>query len=188
MQLPQIRLQSQMAKIEITQQPAKQEISQPKADLSIQQPSADISMRKTPSKLTIDQTQAWEDMDLMHIFRRNEKFAQDGKQGNLDGIGRRAEQGKELMEIEKGGNPIVSQAITNGHNAMKSLGIKFVPSTFAVKIDYQPSELEIDVTVNKPIIEAQANKPEHYFEPGTVNTSMKQFPNLDIDFVNLFTE
>ncbi|WP_377559058.1 DUF6470 family protein [Ornithinibacillus salinisoli] len=181
-------MESQMAKIQIHQQPGKQEISQPKADLSIQQPHAEITMKKTPSKLTIDQTQAWEDMDLMHIFRRNEKFAQDGYSGHIEGMGRRAEQGRELMEIENGGNPIVSQAVANGHKAMKSLGIKFVPSTFAVKVNYEPSDVEINVETNKPIIEAKANTPELQYEPGTVSTSMEQYQNLEIDFINLFPE
>lgn len=183
MHFPQIRMQSQMAQIQMKQTNGKQEIRQPKADLSIQQPQAQMSIRTTPSKLQIDQTKAWEDMDLMSILRRNDKFAQEGLNGSLEGVGRRASQGRELMEIEKDGNPIASQAIRNGHTSMKSLGIKFIPSHFAVKTSYQPSEVQIDVQTNKPIIEATPRRPEHHYERGSVEISMKQYQSLVIDFV-----
>ncbi|WP_099159878.1 DUF6470 family protein [Virgibacillus ndiopensis] len=188
MQLPQIRMSSQMAQITIQQTPGHQEIQQPEADLSIQQPKAEISMKTTPSKLRIDQTQAWEDMNLMHISKRIEKFASDGRQRLLEGIGRRARQGNELMEIENKGNPIASQAIENGYDGMKKLGITFIPSQFAVKINYQPSDLQIDVKVNKPIIDAEPHRPIHKYEPSNVNIGMKQYQDLQIDFVHLFSE
>ncbi|WP_047984506.1 DUF6470 family protein [Ornithinibacillus californiensis] len=186
MELPQIRIQSQMAKISVSTQSAKQEIRQPKADLSIQQPHAEITMRTTPSKLTIDQTQAWEAMNLKSAKRSIEEFAQQGKQFVSEGTARRASQGTELMKIENKGNPIASQAIQNGHKPQKALGIKFIPSAFAVKINYQPSELTIDAKPNKPIIEARANKPEINYIPGSVDISLGQHQNLEIDFVNLF--
>lgn len=186
MQLPQIRMESQMARISLTTQPARQEIRQPKADLSIQQPHADVSMRTIPSKLTIDQTQAWEDMNLKSAIRSIEENAQKGKQGALEGIGRRASQGTELMKIENKGNPLISQSFQNAHEPPSALGIKFIPSLNAVKINYQPSKVEIDVRPNKPIIDVQLNKPEVNYIPGSVDITMAQYQELDIDFVNLF--
>jgi Family of unknown function (DUF6470) len=188
MNLPQIRMQSQLARINMVSQPARQEIRQPKADLTMEQPRADISMRTTPSKLTIDQTQAWEEMNLLSIERLNEKYAQDGKQAVLEGIGRRASQGTELMKIENKGNPLISQSYQNAYEPMKDLSIKFVPSPFAVKIHYQPSEVEIDVRPNKPIIEARANKPEITYVPGSLDISMANYQSLEIDFINLFSD
>ncbi|SDQ25213.1 DUF6470 family protein [Virgibacillus salinus] len=188
MELPQIRMESQMARIQIQQIAGKQEIQQPQAQISIQQPKAEVSMRTTPSKLSIDQTQAWEDMGLMHISKRIEKFANDGRQGLLEGIARRVQQGAELMKIENDGNPIVNQAATNAHDQMKQLGIKFIPSHFAVKIHYQPSELKIDTEVNQPIINNKPQMPIINYQPGEVSTSMKQYQDLQIDFINLFSE
>ncbi|MFD1038882.1 DUF6470 family protein [Virgibacillus byunsanensis] len=188
MQLPQIRMNSQMAQIQIQQTNGKQYIKQPKADLFIQQPQADISINTTPSRLTIDQTQAWEDMGLMHISKRIKQFANEGKQGLFEGIARKAQQGNELMEIENQGSPIPRQAAQNSFEGMKSLAIEFIPSHFAVKTSFQPSEVDINVKVNKPIIEARVNKPTHQYEKGAVDTSMKQYQSLEIDVVNLFTE
>lgn len=183
MQVSQIRIQSQTAQIQITQTKGKQEIQQPEAELSIQQPPAQVSINTTPSKLEIDQTKAWEDMNLMHIIRRNDQFAQEGMKGLLEGMGRRAEQGTALMKIENGSNPIANQAITNGHIQMKSLGITFIPSHFSVKTSYQPAEVNIDVQTIQPVIDATIRKVEHQYERGSVDISMKQYQQLEIDFV-----
>lgn len=185
MKLPQIRIQSQMARIQIQTTNARQQISQPQADLTIQQPQAEVAIRTTPGKLQIDQTKAWEDMNLMHVSKSIEKFAQDGKSVLLQGIARRANQGNELMKIENGENPIASQAMQNSYDSMKSLGIKFIPSHFSVKTSYNPAEVHIDVQTNKPIIEATQRKPEISFQPGKVETSLMQRESLEISFTNL---
>src|SRR5699024_12432179 len=92
-----------------------------KADKKIKQPQADVVSKMTPAKLHIDQTKAWEDMNLMSISRRIEKFAQEGYQASLEGTKRRAEQGRELMEIEHAGKPLVQQAKENAFDDMKRL-------------------------------------------------------------------
>lgn len=186
MQVPQIRIQSKMAQIHIETTDARIQITQPQAELHIQQPKAQVSIRTTPGKLEIDQTQAWEDMNLMHISKRNKKFAQEGKNALMQGVARRAQEGDQLMKIEHGGNPIVSQAMQNSQDTMKSLGIQFIPSSFSVKTNYQPAEVHIGVQTNQPIIEARAKKPEISYEPGTVDTSLKQRQSLEISFTNLF--
>ncbi|RDW16518.1 hypothetical protein CWR48_15850 [Oceanobacillus arenosus] len=185
MQLPQIRMHSQLAEIQIHTTNAKQHIEQPKADLTIQQPQASLSIQTTPAKLDIDQSKAWEDMNLMSILKRNEQHSQEGMKAVAQGTARRASEGTELMKIENGGNPLISQAVRNSHDQMKSLGIKFIPSTFAVKFNYQPAEVHTDVKVNHPIIEATVNKPRITYQPGTVETSLKQKQDLQISFTNL---
>lgn len=186
MELPQIRMQSQMARITMMTQPAMQEIRQPKADLSIHQPHAELSIRTIPSKLTIDQTQAWADMNLKTAPLSIEEFAQLGMQGAQEGTARRAAQGTELMKIENTDNPLISQAVQNAFRPERPLGIQFIPSVFSVNINYQPSEVEIDSKPNKPIIETQVNKPEINYTPGSVDISLAQYAELDIDFINLF--
>lgn len=188
MQLPQIRMESQLAQISIQQTQGKQEIRQPKANLSIEQPKAKISIQTVPSKLSIDQSQAWEDMNLMSIRRRTEKQAQEGYQGFLEGTERRARQGSELMKIENKGDPLVGQAIENGYDGMKSLGITFIPSPFSVKINYEPADVQIDVQTKQPLINATTQKAEHHYQPGTVEIQMKQYEQLEIDFINLFSQ
>lgn len=185
MQFPQIRLQSTFGIINIQINKPQQDIRQRPAELSIEQPKADIQIRRIPSMLSIDQTQAWEDMDLKHISRRIEEAAQLGKQSVMEGIARRAQQGEELMKIENGGNTLPHQAKMNGEKPEKQFNIGWIPSHFSVKIDYEPSIVEIDVTPQKPIMDVQVQKPEHDYTPGSVDVNMAQYPSLQIDFDNL---
>ncbi len=188
MRLPQIRIESQMAKIGMTQSLGKQYLQQPKADLSIEQPKAELSIETKPAKLTIDQIQAWEEMNLMSTPRLIAKHALEGQAAALEGTERRASQGTELMRIEDGGNPLISQAVTNAFPEMKRIGLKYIPSPFSVKIDVEPAELHIHATANKPIIEAKANKPIHQYERGNLHIYMEQYAELKIDFEHLFSE
>lgn len=185
MQLPQIRLQSQMAQIDIQQTSGKQLIRQTHADLSIEQPKAITSLRTTPAKLTIDQTQAWEDMNIRSALSQTRKNAGEGYQSARKGVSRRARQGDELMKIESGGDPIVNQAITNGHRQQKEIGLTYIPSPFAVKINYQPGSIDFNVQTNRPMIHARSHKPEMNFQRGTVNIEMKRYQDLQMDVENV---
>ncbi|MRH41972.1 hypothetical protein GH741_04695 [Aquibacillus halophilus] len=185
MQFPQIRIQSQNAQIQINQTAGQQTIQQPKAIQSIQQPNAELTINHTPSKLSIDQTQAWADMDLKSVFRRIAEAAQDGKQAVYQGTARRIRQGTELMKIENGGNPIARQAQANSEGAPKQFNIGWIPSAGSVKIDYQPSQVDIRITPRKPVINTQAQKPITNYQPGSVDISLHQRNQLNIDFVNL---
>lgn len=186
MKFPQLQMESQRGRISIEQTPAKIEIRQPKARQSIEQPKAEMSIRTTKGKMHIDQSQAWEERMLMSTIRLNEMHAQEGMQAVKEGTARRAEQGAQLIKIEQDVNVIAEQAIENGHPQMKQLSIKYVPSPFAVKLNYEPGELDINFEPRKPIIDVQINKPEITFERGTVNISMAQYPHLEISVVDLY--
>lgn len=186
MQLPQIRLESNLAKIGITTEKPVQEIEQPKADLSIQQPPAELSIKRTPGRLTIDQTKAWEDMGLMHVFRSIEEFAEQGYKDWLEGMARTAQQGDELMRIENGGNPLAEQARVNSENPIYEFNIGWIPSPFSVKTSYEPGTLDISWQRRQPIIEARVNKPEHRYTPGKVNVYVRERNRLEIDFAHLY--
>ncbi|UFT98547.1 DUF6470 family protein [Radiobacillus kanasensis] len=186
MELPQIRLQSQIAKIQINRTNGQMSIKQPKAIQSIEQPKAQLQINTSPSKLNIDQSQAWADMDLKPISRRIEEAAQLGREALLEGITRRARQGNELMKIEHGGNPISRQAKENSEDSPKQFNIGWIPSAGSVKIDYEPAKVDITVIPRKPIIDIQPQKPLLNYQPGDIDVGMKQWNYLKIDFVNLF--
>ena len=188
MQLPQIRLQSTPAKIGLDIEQPVQEIEQKPADLSIEQPKAILEIETTPGKLTIDQSKAREDMDLKSLSKRVEEFAQQGYQDWLAGMARRSQQGNELRHIERGGNAIAAQAKENGKGPEKQFNLGWIPSHFSVKLDYQPAEVDIEVTPQKPNIEVQVNRPTHDYTPGQVGVETLQKNDLEIDFVNLFPE
>lgn len=188
LRLPQVRMESQMAKIQIQSTPGKQEITQPKATVEIEQPKAELNINSKPAKLHIDQSQAWEDMNLLNVFKSSARFAAEGMSGVKEGIARRAEEGMAMMKIENQGTPLIDQAIQHSERPEKSLGIQFIPSHFSVKTQYEPGELNIDFKINKPRIQAQTHRPEINYTPGDVETSLKQAASLNIDYINLFDE
>ncbi len=183
--MPQIQMESVTGQIGIRTLPAKQSIEQPKAVVEIQQPPAEMQIERTSSKLTIDQTKAWEDMNLKSIPRLVADFAQEGRSKAMEGAARRAEEGDELMRIEYGGNPLPGIAKRNSERPEASFNIGFIPSPFSVKLDYEPSDLDIRWTRNEPIIHAEPQKPVIGYEPGNVDIYMEREPSLKIDFINL---
>lgn len=174
MQLPQIQIDQTHAKIGTTSQNAALEIEQPKADLSIDQPQADIRYFRRPSKLTIDQTEAWAAMNVKSVRRSISEFAADGERAWFEGVARVAAQGDQLMQIENGGNPIPAQAAANSEPPIREVNIAFIPPPFSVKFNYDPGDLTIEAQPRKPLINAQLRKPLINVQPGKIETYLSQ--------------
>ncbi|MDM5332433.1 DUF6470 family protein [Ureibacillus composti] len=183
MNIPKLQLQSSKALLELNIQKPVQEIQQPKADLDLQQPKAKLTIETTKSKLTIDSFLAREDMGFKSTIRRTAEIAQQGKEEALDGIGRTAQEGNQMMRIENGGNPIASIAKSRGRQPYSGLGIKFIPSSDSVKIHFEPGRVDIKVELHKVINNTTINKPIHNYTPGKVKVEMSQVPSLKIDWI-----
>ncbi|MDF9758884.1 hypothetical protein OKW24_000657 [Peribacillus simplex] len=127
-------------------------------------------------------------MDLKSLSKRVEEFVRQGYQDWLAGMARRAQQGTELRHIEKGGNALAEQARQNSKGPEKQFNLGWIPSHFSVKLDYQPAQVEIEATAQKPIIDARINRPNHTYTPGSADVEILQKNALDIDFINLFPD
>ncbi|MCJ8007595.1 DUF6470 family protein [Lederbergia wuyishanensis] len=182
-QIPQIRIESQFAKNGMETVPARQSIQQPDANLHIEQPLADMKMRTIPGRLTIDQSKAWEDMDIKGIFQRVKENAERGKQKLLEGISRVAREGDEMLDIHSGRDVLVEQAKQKANPPPIDTNITWVPSPFSVKIHYEPGKTNIQFQPRKPVIDANVRKPIISYTPGDVNIYMRQQNSLKIDFV-----
>ncbi|WP_243299772.1 DUF6470 family protein [Bacillus litorisediminis] len=185
MQLPQIRIESQLAILGIRTKNATQEIKQPHADVQIRQPKAELSIETKNGQLTIDQTKAWEDMKLYSPLRSIEVFAQEGKQAWLEGIARRAQEGNQLMKIENGGDAIADIAYQKVKPETLNYNIGWIPSHFSVRIHYEPGNVEIHAQPREPEINVIPQKPIISYTPGDVSYQLVQQPDLKIEFVNL---
>lgn len=182
MNIPQLRIQSTNVKVEISTRQGQLKIEQPSGELEIEQPSADVNITRNPGKLTIDQTQAREDIDLKSVKKRMEEAAKLGKQGLLEGIARRIQEGEELMKIEHGFLAISSIAKRNSEGPKKEFGLGYVPKAGSVKTTYESGNVEIEITPKKPKINYTVNKPNVSFERGEVNITLKQYASLMINF------
>ncbi|WP_335871563.1 DUF6470 family protein [Bacillus sp. 2205SS5-2] len=183
--LPQIRLQSQSAQTQLHIVQPQQSIQQPKAELSQQQPQADLDIRVTPSRLTINQTQAWEALNFKSVFRLAEEAADAGVQEALNGMARDAADGDELMRIENGGKAIASIAKRNGEEPEHDFNIGWIPPHGSVKIQFEPGRVDISSKINQPINNTKVNAPIIDYTPGKTTVSMKNHQSLSIDFEHL---
>ncbi|MDM5315079.1 DUF6470 family protein [Fictibacillus sp. b24] len=185
MNFPQLRMQSTKGELGLTITKAVQQIEQPQADMTIRQRSAEMDIETTPGKLIIDQTQAWADMNLMHIFKRIEEYARNGYQDWLSYLAKTSSQGDQLMRIENKGNPLISQAKMNSESPILDYNVGFIPSAFSVKMNYRPAKVNINWKTHQPDINVKVNKPRHHYSPGVVRGKMKQMPSLHIEVIGL---
>lgn len=160
-----------------------QTIAQRKASIVQEQPAAILEMSTTRSQLSIDTTEARADLDLKSIFKRSEEYAQLGKQGVMEGIARRAEEGQQLLRIENGGNMIKELAIKNGTPPPDSIGIRFVGDRSKVKMSFQPGTLSIEAIPQKPRFDVTVQAPVHHYQPGKVTGYMEEWPSIQIDVI-----
>lgn len=182
MNIPQLRIQSTNAKIEISTRQGQLKIEQPPGELEIEQPSAGMNITRNPGKLSIDQTQARADIDLKSVKKRMEEAAQLGKQGLLEGIARRIQEGEQIMRIEHGFQAIPDIAKRNSEGPKKEFGLGYVPKAGSVQTTFEPGKVEIDITPNKPKINYKVNKPNLSFEHGEITINLKQHASLNINF------
>jgi Family of unknown function (DUF6470) len=185
MDLPYLRMESKFGQLGLNITKSEQSIEQPLAEITIEQPNAKLLIERIKGKLSIDQSKAWEDMDLKSINKRIEEFAANGFQDNMEGIARAAQQGDQLMRIEDKGNVIAMQAKNNSRSREFEFNIGWIPSLFSVRISYDPSKLNIEWNIDKPIVTAKINKPQIDYIPGKVSGEMLQYPELNIEVVGL---
>lgn len=184
MKLARIQIETTNAILGLRTTNAKLDIEQPSADLSIRQPEAEINIKTTDSKLLIDSTEVRADLDMKSVKRRVEDFAAKGYQGAMEGIKRRVQEGRMLMEIGKNGNKVIQQIAKNKTNPRSAnLGIKFIPNPLKLKKEYVPGSINIDVKTHEPIIDVKINKPIVRYTPGKVTGVMEQWNSVQYDVI-----
>ncbi|RCW74726.1 DUF6470 family protein [Saliterribacillus persicus] len=185
MQLPQISIQSQNALIGINKKNAELTVDSGPAVQTINHTPVDLQINTRPGKLTIDQSKALADVGIIPTEQSIKKNAQESMQTAMAGSRKRRHQGDELMKIENGGEPIARQAKINGERQEKRFNIGWIPSLDAVKINYQPAEVDINATANKPVIQVQQTKNQFQYQAGSVETYLKQKNWIEVSVENL---
>ncbi|MGP4073867.1 DUF6470 family protein [Piscibacillus sp. B03] len=186
MDFPKLNITQQSAKIGMNQTPGQLSIRQPQADLEISQPPADLKIHRRPSKLTIDQSQVFKELNMVGPLESTKQAAQEGERKAAEGTSRVANEGDQLMRIENGTDGVIAQiAERNAFDDYQPIQMKWIPSNFAVKFDYDPGDVEVEANANKPIINAKHNKPEVDYQQSKLETYLQQKNSIDINFENL---
>ncbi|MBH0230881.1 DUF6470 family protein [Halobacillus yeomjeoni] len=181
MDMPKLQLQTQQAKLILNTNPARHEYHQQKAEQSIQQPKADVKIEQKPGRLTIDQSNAWRNLHFKSVFERTREVADDANQKWLEGIGRMAEEGDDLMRVENGGNPVAEHAKNKSVMNFTYLPGN-TPTYDLVKARYEANPAVIEVQRNDPIIETTPRYPQFEYQRGSVDVSLAQHADVKIDW------
>lgn len=182
MNIPQLQIQTTPGRLALNIEKPVQQIEQPRATLDIQQPAATLEISTTKPQLSLDTTVVREDIDMKSVFKRSEEYAQLGRQGASEGTARRAEEGQQLLRIENGGNVLADLAKQNGTPPPAPLGFRFVANRSKIQMSFSQGSITINATPQKPIINAQTNKPIHTYSPGKVTVQMEPYPSIQIDW------
>ena len=186
MKLPQIQIRTTDAMIDLDIHKSQQYIKQPQATQTIEQPAAILEIRTTRGVLKIDSSQARRDLGLIGPLESIGNYAQEGQQVALEGMARRAREGRQMMESagkDQGRTTIQNIAKQNHGPHPVRFNVKFVPSIGSVKIDYTPGTTDVNITKQAPKIDAQVNKPVHEYTPGKVTGTMIQRPSVQTDVI-----
>lgn len=186
MRLPQIQIRTTDAQMNLDIAKPKQYIKQPSAAQHIEQPAAILEINTTRGVLRIDSSQARRDLGLIGPLESSANYAQQGKEEALQGIARRAGEGRQMMESSgKGqGRATIQNIAKQNHGPHRvQFNIKFVPSVGSVKIDYTPGTTDVNIQRREPIIDTKVNKPVHEYTPGKVTGTMVQRPDVNIDVI-----
>ena len=181
MDIPQLQIQTTRGILGLQITKPTQEIEQPRATLNQQQPAAILEISTTDPQLSVDTTEARAEIDLKSVFRRIDEYVQLGKQGAMEGVGRRAQEGQELLRIENGGNLIAELGKRNGTPPPAPIGIRFIGNHSTIQVSIQPGTTDIRFTPQKATNDVQINKPIHQYTQGKVTGVMEQYPSIQID-------
>ncbi|MGA4516656.1 DUF6470 family protein [Solibacillus silvestris] len=186
MRIPRMEITQQRIQLDIKTIPAEQRIEQHPADLQIEQPAAILEISTTKPTLDINLDQFWADLGFKKTGVLVEEYANRGLEEVMNGIARRAQEGRKLMlSAGKGQGAQTIQSIAKENYGPKRPGpinIKFIPSYQSVKIQYDPGNVDIQVQTQKPKINVAIQKPVHEYTKGKTQIDVLQYPSLKIDW------
>lgn len=158
-----------------------QSIQQPRGEQRISQPKAQMEIDRELPKVYIDQYQCFAEAGL----KNPTDFTKDNVQWSykcfLEGIAQYNEEGDMLAQIEKGINPMPIIA-ENRAFPRYDFNIDFIPKS-RPKIDVK-GYLRIEWKTNQPVISYQVRKPVIDFHPGKVEIFMRQWPDIEINYID----
>ena len=140
-----LKITTTNAQIEMKTTNAKVDIQNQSANVSMKTKQAKVNLKSEKSKIQIDQSVCFSESGLKDVFELIRSSANLGKQRASQAIARTSSEGDQLMRIENGGNPIISQAVGNAFaDDNKQYNIGVMPKS-RPKISATAPKLNIDV-------------------------------------------
>ncbi len=174
----QLEINQSFSKIGMDIKNPSMQVSQNKGEIALDKGLGEQSINKKDAKVNIDNYPAEYDLGYRNTEDFMKDFSQKGKETALSQIAKYANQGDQLMRIESGGDPIVSQAKENSKRNEKDIGIRWKrgPSISVSKdqldINYNPRDVKVNYSKGNFSSD---------FNWGKINTYLEQKANLEIN-------
>ncbi len=183
MNMPRLEINQTFAKIDWDVQSPRYSFEPGQAKVLIEQTPAEMNVQYVPPRLTIDQSECWADMDIKHIFRRNEEAAVDAKRQVLNYIEKTVLEGAQLGAIENGGNVIRNLAM--GHHLLPQHSFQYgnVPRNFSLRIECIPGEMRMDWKIGGTTINVQDRPFQHNYERGRISYTLQKKNELHFESI-----
>ncbi len=108
-----LRIQTTPALLGVQTTQGKMEIQTTEAPFTLDIQKPQLQMTTRAPELRIDQTEPFAEAGLKKPLRLTRDEVQRAKRLHLEGVAQIAQQGRQLANIQNGGNPIASQAEEN---------------------------------------------------------------------------
>ncbi|EST55406.1 hypothetical protein T458_06370 [Brevibacillus panacihumi W25] len=185
MRIPQIQMQQTYAQLGLNINKPVQEIQQPRAELNLRQEPAIIEIRQAKGSLTIDSSEARENIDMRGPLRRTRDNADYGYRMAMEAIASISEEGDQLRSIENKQDAIV--AISERESMPRESEIiaagSIVGDGIEIRYNFQP--LDIQVQERGKTMDPEIKRPIHNYKPGKVEGYMLRWGSLQIDVIGL---
>lgn len=177
-----IEMHSVSAQIAIRSTQPTIEINTQKPDMQIIRDKGSYNIETKNVKLQLDSTACLAEEGIRSVSDTISQAASDGKQAALEGIGRRAREGDQLLDFTYKGNTFAAIAKQN-YFQEKQFGLGYIPSTRPV-ISWEKNSVNIDIEPDKIHVEAQTDQ-KAQIDPhrGHVNVSLAREQSLEINYI-----
>lgn len=178
-----LEMRSQNAYIGIRNTKPIQSIEQPKAEQSIVTNHVKVNIESTLPKVEIDQTQAFSESGLKGVLELGLENAKRAMNIMVQKIDRIVQEGNEFANIQNGVDVVAENADENAFSQFDGeLNIVTMPSS-GPDINVIEGKNDLNITGGTVDIEVKVNKPIIDYRQGKVNIYMEQYNSLEIKAV-----
>lgn len=178
-----------MQLLRITTTPAQIEFNTERARLQYRVQPLGYTMSKTGGSLEVHTKAAQMEMnsdafrssmDLGPSIDNSKKQAQRGRQMATEAVGRHADLGNQMMQIQKGAN--IPDLLFSRMVQDSGSNLVLVPLS-PIDISWRPNEISMNYTPVKQNFEWQIAKNIMEFIPGKFSINVKQYPSVNIEYL-----
>lgn len=160
---------------------ARLELQQSNADLDVSRDKGGWTIESQPIRLKLDTFEAEKSTGKRTPRGSIEDFAQKGKQMGYKAVGKIAEDGSFLMDIQLSSNTIAALA-KRDMNQQKEYGLGFIPSK-GPDISWENPELQMRYEMDKLSFDWRVNHPQLEFIPGKIELEIEEYAKVMIEYI-----